>query len=98
VDWEHISSILLQAQERLRAAMSRGDADLPAGLEAWDRAVRSHNEWTAAASHALHAERRASEALDALAAWVRGQSSPASPNARTEIRPTPATPDAAAAA
>ena len=98
MDWERISSILLKAQDRLRAAMSNGATDLPAGLEAWDRAVRSHNEWTAAASHALHAERRASEALDALAAWVRGQSSPAGPNDRTEIRPTPATPDAADAA
>ena len=98
MDWERISSILLNAQDRLRAAMSNGAADLPAGLEAWDRAVRSHNEWTAAASHALHAERRASEALDVLAAWVREQSSPADPKDRTEIRPTPATPDAADAA
>jgi hypothetical protein len=72
VDWERISNILLNAQDRLRAAMLRGAADLPAGLEAWDRAVRSHNEWTAAASHALHAERRATEALDALAAWMAG--------------------------
>ncbi len=70
MDWERISSILLNAQVRLRAAMLNGAADLPAGLEAWDRAVRSHNDWTAAASHALHAERRAAAALDALAAWV----------------------------
>ena len=98
MDWEHISSILLSAQLRLRAAMLNGAADLPAGLAAWDHAVRSHNDWTAAATHALHAERRAAAALDALAAWVRGQSSPAGPNDRTEIRPTPATPDAADAA
>jgi hypothetical protein len=98
VDWERISSILLKAQERLRVAMSHSATDLQAGLEAWDRAVRCHNEWTAAASHALYAERRASEALDALAVWVDELPSLADPDSLTEIRPTLAIPNAADAA
>lgn len=98
MDWERISSILLNAQVRLRAAMLNGAADLPAGLEAWDRAVRSHNDWTAAASHALHAERRAAAALDALAAWVGAHAHATDPQDLPAPNSTPAAHDAADAA
>lgn len=98
MDWERISSILLSAQVRLRAAMLNGAVDLPAGLAAWDRAVRSHNDWTAAASHALHAERRAAAALDALAAWVVAHPLATDSHDLPGPRATLADPDAADAA
>jgi len=98
VDWERVSSILLSAQGRLRVAMLNGAADLPAGLEAWDRAVRSHNAWTAAASHALHAERRAADALDALAAWVAEHPQSTHAENHSATQSTLATHDAADAA
>ena len=98
MDWEHISSILLSAQLRLRAAMLNGAADLPAGLAAWDRAVRSHNDWTAAATHALHAERRAAAAPEALAAWVGAHALATDSHDLPGPRATRADPDAADAA